>query len=141
MSFWLLKTEPGQYSYANLVSDSVAEWDGVTAPPAQANMRKMVPGDTCVIYHTGSERAAVGLASVERGPYPDPADQTGRRVLVDVRATEPLSRPVPLAALRTSKPFAGSPLLRMGRLSVVPLTQSQYEELLKLSRQAGPLPD
>jgi predicted RNA-binding protein with PUA-like domain len=137
MNFWLLKTEPGQYSYDDLVNDGVAEWDGVTAPPAQAQMRKMAVGDTCVIYHTGEQRSAVGLAGIERGPYPDPGDSSGKRVLVDVRAAKPLDHPVSLTALRASSAFAGSPLLRMSRLSVVPLTRPQYDELLKLSRRAG----
>jgi predicted RNA-binding protein with PUA-like domain len=134
MSYWLLKTEPGQYSYEDLVRDGVAEWDGVTAPPAQAHMRKMAVGDICVIYHTGEQRAAVGLANVERAPYSDPADPSGKRVLVDVKATQALVHPVSLSALRASSAFADSPLLRLPRLSVVPLTKPQYDELLELSR-------
>jgi predicted RNA-binding protein with PUA-like domain len=134
MSFWLLKTEPGAYSYSDLVVDGVAEWDGVTANPAQAQMRRMAAGDMCVIYHTGEERLAVGLARVERGAYPDPTDPAGKRVWVDLRPVAPLDRPISLAALKAHPAFADSPLVRMSRLSVVPLTRSQYDALLELSK-------
>jgi predicted RNA-binding protein with PUA-like domain len=108
-------------------------WDGVHNPQAQRYLRAMAVGDGCVVYHTGKERAAVGLAEVVRAAYPDPTDPTGRRCLVDVRATAPLARPVPLAALRADPRFAASPLLRQGRLSVVPLTDAQWEALLALA--------
>jgi predicted RNA-binding protein with PUA-like domain len=134
MRYWLLKTEPNDYSFADLQRDGVAEWDGVTSNPAQANMRQMAEADICVIYHTGDERRAVGLAAVARGPYPDPADPGGKRVLVDLRATEPLANPVPLSDLKGSPLFADAPLVRMGRLSVVPLTEEQFRELLRMSR-------
>ena len=102
MRYWLLKSEPSDYSYGDLLADGTVEWDGVTANPAQAQLRQMQPGDTCVIYHTGAERQAVGLARVERGPYPDPTDGKGKRVWIDLRATEPLARAVSLAALKAS---------------------------------------
>jgi predicted RNA-binding protein with PUA-like domain len=134
MSFWLLKTEPEEYSYADLVADGVAEWDGVTANPAQAQMRRMAAGDACVIYHTGDQRLAVGLARVERGPYPDATDPAGKRVWVDLRPMQALEHPVSLATLKEHPAFADSPLVRMSRLSVVPLTRPQYDVLLELSR-------
>lgn len=134
MAFWLLKSEPDDYSFADLVRDGQAEWDGVTANPAQFQMRQMQAGDRCVIYHTGGERRAMGLAEVVRGPYPDPTDPAGKRVWVDLRAGEPLDRPVTLGQLKVSPPFAGSPLLRMSRLSVVPLNEPQWQALLTLSR-------
>ncbi len=129
---WLLKTEPGEYSFADLVRDGVAPWDGVRNPLAQKHMRAMAVGDRCVIYHTGAERATVGLAQVVRGPYPDPDDPSGRWCLVDLRASRPLSRPVPLRILRADPRFAASPLLRQGRLSVVPLTAEQWQALMTL---------
>jgi predicted RNA-binding protein with PUA-like domain len=134
MSYWLLKSEPEEYSYTHLVADGKAEWDGVTAGPAQAQMRKIAEGDTCVIYHTGNERLAIGLATVVRGPYPDPTDPTGKRVWVDIQATEPLPRSVSLAELKADPAYEGSPLARLPRLSVVPLTQGQFEALMRLSR-------
>ena len=130
---WLLKTEPGEYSFADLVRDRVAPWDGVRNPQAQKHMRAMEVGDRCIIYHTGGERAAVGLAEVARAPYPDPDDPTGRCCLVDVRAGAALPRPVALATLRANARFADSPLLRPGRLSVVPLTADHWSTLLQLA--------
>ena len=132
MRYWLLKSEPGDYSFADLVRDRTSEWDGVTANPAQAQMRQIQAGDSCVVYHTGDERQAVGLATVTRGPYPDPVDPAGKRVWVDIGQPLALGRPVPLAALKASRHFADSPLLRMSRLSVVPLTEEQYREVLAL---------
>jgi predicted RNA-binding protein with PUA-like domain len=105
----------------------------VRNPQAQKNMRAMAVGDRCVIYHTGDVRAAVGLAEVVRAAYPDPADGTGRYCLVDVRAGAPLKRAVPLAALRTDPRFAASPLLRQGRLSVVPLAAEEWDALLAVA--------
>jgi predicted RNA-binding protein with PUA-like domain len=132
VQYWLLKTEPEEYRYSDLVRDGVAEWDGITAAPAQANLRKMVVGDTCVIYHTGNERQATGIASVERPPYPDPTDPAGKRIWVDVRAVDALPSPVSLAALKAHPAFADSQLVRMSRLSVVPLSEEQYRELIRL---------
>jgi predicted RNA-binding protein with PUA-like domain len=133
VAFWLLKSEPDVYSYADLVRDGDAEWDGVTANPAQFQMRQMGLGDRCVIYHTGDERRAIGLAEVVRGPYPDPTDPAGKRVWVDLRAVGELNRPVSLAELKNNPVYEGSPLLRMSRLSVVPLTEPQWQALLKLA--------
>jgi predicted RNA-binding protein with PUA-like domain len=132
VNYWLLKTEPDEYSYADLERDGSAEWDGITAAPAQANMRQMKVGDACVIYHTGGERQATGLAVVAREPYPDPTDPAGKRVWIDVQAAEPLALAVSLATLKANEKFAESPLLRMSRLSVVPLTELQYEEIRRL---------
>lgn len=136
MRYWLLKSEPDVYSFGDLVRDDLAEWDGVTANPAQAQMRQMEPGDSCLIYHTGGERRAVGLATVERGPYPDPTDAAGKRVWVDLRAGQSLAAPVGLAVLKTNLLFADSPLVRMSRLSVVPLTEAQHAEILRLSQSS-----
>jgi predicted RNA-binding protein with PUA-like domain len=135
VSYWLLKSEPHEYSFDDLVRDQVSEWDGVTANPAQAQMRQMRVGDLCVIYHTGDERRAVGQATVVRDPYPDPTDASGKRVWVDLRVGERLQRPVTLAELKASPAFSASPLLRMSRLSVVPLTPEQLAELQSLARR------
>jgi len=132
LNYWLLKTEPEEYSYADLARDGTAEWDGITAAPAQSNMRQMKIGDACVIYHTGNEGLAMGLAVVAREPYPDPTDPAGKRVWIDVRAAESLAKPVSLGTMKENPLFDGSPLLRMSRLSVVPLTEEQYEEIRRL---------
>ncbi len=92
MASWLVKTEPGEYSWADLVRDRRTHWDGVTNPQAQLNMRTMAKGDTVVVYHSQTDKAAVGLAKVVKTGYPDPTDANGRRVWVDiapVRATGP----------------------------------------------------
>lgn len=134
MSAWLVKTEPNEYSYADLERDGTAEWDGVTNALAQRHLRAMRPGDTCVVYHSGRERAAVGVAGVAGEPYPDPSDPAGKRVLVDLRAERRLARPVTLAALKADSIFADSPLVRMSRLSVLPL---EPEQLALIERLGG----
>ena len=131
MPCWLLKTEPSVYAFADLLLDRKTRWDGVSNAQAQLNLRAMLRGDPVAVYHSG-EKAAVGLARVARAAYPDPGDPEGRRVAVDLAAGEPLARPVTLAALRAEKAFGGSPLLRQGRLSVVPLTAAQWKVLLRL---------
>ena len=133
MADWLLKTEPHEYSFGELAREGETPWDGVRNATAQKNMRAMAVGDRCVIYHTGDERAAVGLANVVRAAYPDPADPKGRAVLVDIRAGQPLAQPVAMSRLREEPAFEGSPLVRQGRLSVVPLTAAQYARLLALA--------
>ena len=134
MAAWLVKTEPNEYSYADLERDGTAEWDGVTNALAQRHLRAMRPGDTCVVYHSGGERAAVGLAGVAGAPYPDPSDPAGKRVLVDLRAERPLAGPVSLTTLKAEPAFAASPLVRMSRLSVVPL---EPEQLALVERLGG----
>ena len=129
MAYWLLKTEPEEYSYADLARDRKAEWDGVTNPVAQRNMRAMQVGDECVIYHTGDQREAVGLAKVVRAGYPDPTDAAGKRVWVDLSPVRELERKTSLATIKADPLFAESALVRQGRLSVVPLTDAQFEKL------------
>ena len=137
MAAWLVKTEPNEYGYADLERDGTAEWDGVTNALAQRHLRAMREGDACVVYHSGGDRAAVGLARVARDPYPDPTDATGRRVWVDVRAERRLARPVALAELKADASFAGSPLVRMSRLSVLPLEPEQLATIERLGGDAG----
>jgi predicted RNA-binding protein with PUA-like domain len=131
MPFWLLKTEPSAYSFDDLRRDRKTRWDGVSNAQAQANLRAMRPGDEVAVYHSG-EKAAVGLARVARAAYPDPGDPEGKRVAVDLAAGDRLASPVTLAALRGDKAFDGSPLLRQGRLSVVPVTAAQWKVLRRL---------
>lgn len=132
MAAWLVKTEPNEYSYADLERDGDVEWDGVTNAQAQINLRAMQVGDSIVVYHSGGERAAIGLARVVRAPYPDPTDPAGKRVWVDLRAERRLDQIVPLATLKADIGFAGSPLVRQSRLSVVPLDDAQLATLERL---------
>jgi predicted RNA-binding protein with PUA-like domain len=126
MAYWLLKTEPGTYSYADLERDGETRWDGVRNATALQHIRAMQPGDTAVIYHSGDERQAVGLATVTTPPHADPEAGDPRWTVVDVRAERRLDPPVTLATLKANPVFAESPLVRISRLSVVPLTEDQF---------------
>ena len=127
-TFWvsmpyLLKTEPSEYSFADLQRDQTTVWDGVTNPVAVRNLRGMQKGDELVIYHTGDAKRTVGTASVVAVDTADPKSPS-----VTIRAGKSLA-PVPLAEIKANKLFSDSPLLRQGRLSVVPLTEAQYRYL------------
>ena len=121
---YLLKTEPSVYSFANLQKEQSTIWDGVTNPVAVRHLREMKPGDKLVIYHTGDEKSAVGTATVESVDAADPKEPRVR-----IKAGHLISHAVTLAEIKVSKLFADSPLVRQGRLSVVPLNQEQYEWL------------
>lgn len=136
MACWLLKTEPSAYSFANLQAERRTAWTGVRNPVAQRNLKSMAVGDRAVVYHTGDEKAAVGLAEVVRSAYPDPSDGAGTLSCVDLAPVRPLAAPVGLAAMKGHPAFAGSPLLKQGRLSVVPLTAPQWKAIEELSRGA-----
>src|SRR5713226_7117581 len=119
---YLLKTERTVYSFANLEKEKTTIWDGVTNPVAVKNLRAMKPGDRLVIYHTGDERQAVGTATVESVDVSDPKNPA-----VKIKAGKALAKPVTLVEIKANKLFADSPLLRQGRLSVVPLTAEQWK--------------
>jgi predicted RNA-binding protein with PUA-like domain len=123
-SAYLLKTEPSEYSFANLQRDKQTLWDGVTNPAAVKNLREMQPGAKLIIYETGEVRCAVGTATVESVNASDPQNPR-----VKIAGGKPLAHPVSLAEIKANKLFAGSPLVRQGRLSVVPLTSEQYQAL------------
>jgi predicted RNA-binding protein with PUA-like domain len=129
MSYWLLKTEPNAYSYQDLERDRRTRWDGVRNATALLHIRQMRLGDGCIIYHTGDVRAAIGLATVASDPYVDPDGDSEKWVVVDVEVGRPLPRPVPLADVKSDPAFQDSPLLRISRLSVVPLTDAQYRAI------------
>jgi predicted RNA-binding protein with PUA-like domain len=126
---WLLKTEPTEYAYGDLEKEGRTRWDGVRNPVALKNLRAMRRGDRLVVYHTGKEKAAVGLGEVVREAYPDPGSGDVKRIVVDVEPRGRLARPVPLAELKGLSAFARSPLVRQGRLSVVPLTAAQWKAI------------
>lgn len=121
---YLLKTEPSVYSFADLQRDGETTWDGVTNPAAVKFLRGMKPGDRLVIYHTGDEKTAVGTAKVVSVDATDP-----KVPLVRIKAGKPVKQPHTLAEIKTHKLFAGSPLINQGRLSVVPLTDAQWDWL------------
>ncbi len=124
---WLLKTEPSAYAYDDLERDGSTVWDGVTNPVALRNLRSMQVGDRVLIYHTGDEKAAVGLARVTRAAFPDPKQKNPKLVVVGLAAEGRLKRPVGLAEMKALPVFADSPLVRQGRLSVVPLSAAQWK--------------
>ena len=126
---WLLKTEPGEYAYEDLEREGRARWDGVKNPAAQRNLAAMKRGDRVLVYHTGDEKAVVGEAEVVREAYPDPKYPTGKLVVVDLEPRGRLARPVTLAEIRAIPSFAESPLVRQGRLSVVPLDAAQWKAI------------
>ena len=118
---YLLKTEPTEYAFADLVKDGATEWDGVSNPVAVRNLREMKPGARLVIYHTGDEKRAVGTATVVSVDAKDP-----KKPVVKIQAGKALAKPVTLEEVKKEKIFKDSPLVRIGRLSVVPLTKEQY---------------
>ena len=127
---WLLKTEPGAYSYADLERERRAVWDGVKNPVALRNLRAMKRGERAIVYHTGDEKAAVGVAEIVREAYPDPKASDERLLVVELAARRRLDPPVTLAQIKASALFKDSPLVRQGRLSVVPLTAAQWKTLV-----------
>jgi predicted RNA-binding protein with PUA-like domain len=124
--YYLLKTEPTGYSFADLQRDSVTEWDGVSNPVALRNLREMKPGTKLIIYETGDVKSAVGSATVESVNNDDP-----KNPVITIKAGPPIKRPVTLAQMKADPLFEDSPLVRQGRLSVVPLTSAQYKILTR----------
>jgi predicted RNA-binding protein with PUA-like domain len=122
--YYLLKTEPTEYSFADLQKDRETVWDGVSNPVAVRNLREMKPGVKLIIYETGDRKSAVGTASVVEVKVTDPKNPQ-----VKVKAGKPIAKPVPLGEIKSDKLFGDSPLVRIGRLSVVPLTAAQYKRL------------
>lgn len=121
---YLLKTEPTVYSFADLQREGTTIWDGVTNPVAVKNLRAMKAGESLIIYHTGDEKSAVGTATVVSVDASD-----AKNPQVKIKAGKPIAKPVTLGEVKANKLFADSPLVRQGRLSVVPLTEKQYKVL------------
>ena len=134
MAYWLLKTEPDSYSWDDLVRDKKTAWSGVANAAALKHMRTMKKGDLAFIYHTGDERAAVGIAEVVSAPYPDPEQKDEKLVVVDVKIKKKLPQPVTLATIKADKAFAGFDLVRIGRLSVVPVPEKMWERIEMLAK-------
>ena len=126
---WLLKTEPSEYSFEDLERAGRAVWDGVMNPVALKNLRAMKKGERVIVYHTGDQRAAVGVAEVTREAYADPKRRNTRLVVVDLVPVARLPRAVTLKEIKAMPLFSDSPLVRQGRLSVVPLTATQWTAL------------
>ncbi|MCA1562131.1 MAG: EVE domain-containing protein [Acidobacteria bacterium] len=130
---WLFKEEPANYSYDDLARDGKTSWTGVRNPLAQKNLRSVKKGDRIFFYHTGSEKAVVGIAKAAADAYPDPADKTGKLYAVDVEPVKKLKPPVTLAAVKADKAFASFALVRMSRLSVMPVTDDEWKRIEAMS--------
>jgi predicted RNA-binding protein with PUA-like domain len=135
MAYWILKTEPSEFSFADLRRDRRTRWSGITNAQALIHLRQMAKGDEVLIYHTGGEKALVGRATVVTPAYPDPEQADARRVVVDIDAGEPLPAPVSLAAIKADGAFAGLGLVRNGRLSVVPVPPAMWSRLEGMTRR------
>ena len=130
MAHWLFKTEPSEYSYADLVRDKRVVWEGVSNATALIHLRSIAKGDTVAFYHTGGEKAVVGLAEVVRGPYPDPRLGDAKRVVVDLKPVRAFATPLPLSEFRTDPVLRTTELVRNSRLSVMPLTSEHFARVL-----------
>lgn len=134
MAQWLVKEEPDHYNYAQLERDKKTVWAGVRNPLAQKHLRSIKRGDRIFYYHTGKEKAVVATAKAASDAYPDPNDKSGKLWVVDIVPDRRLARPVTLAEIKGDKAFASFPLVRMSRLSVMPVTDEEWDRIEKLSR-------
>jgi predicted RNA-binding protein with PUA-like domain len=130
---WLLKTEPSAYSFEQLEREGRATWDGVRNNLALMHLRAMKTGDQALIYHSGAAKAVVGVARIAAAAYPDPAHSDPKLVVVDLTPLRRLKRPVPLAEIRADPTLAEMPLIKMTRLSVMPVTAEQWKRLLAMA--------
>ena len=137
MSYWLFKEEPDHYSFADLERDGETVWSGVANALARSNLRKIKAGDRILYYHTGGEKAVVGMARAVGDAYDDPDDPSGRRAAVDIAPEGKLSRPVALAEIKSLKMFAKFPLVRISRLSVMPVKDQEWEAIVRMSGRSA----
>jgi predicted RNA-binding protein with PUA-like domain len=131
---WLFKEEPTSYSFEQFSKDGRTVWAGVRNPLAQKHLRSVKKGDRIFYYHTGNQKSVVGVARATSDAYPDPHDKAGKAVVVEVAPERALARPVTLAEIKASKAFASFPLTRLPRLSVMPVTDTEWKEIERMSR-------
>ena len=134
MAQWLVKEEPENYSYDQLERDGKTVWAGVRNPLAQKHLRSIRKGDRIFYYHTGKEKAVIAVATASSDAYPDPNDKTGKVFVVDVAPEKKLARPVTLSEIKADAAFASFALVRMSRLSVMPVSDAEWSRVEKLSR-------
>jgi predicted RNA-binding protein with PUA-like domain len=130
---WILKTEPSAYGFSDLVRDRRTRWEGVSNAVALKHLRSMLEGDDALIYHTGNEKSLIGLARIASAPYPDPSQKDPRLVVVDIEAGKALPRQVSLAEIKADPAFQNLGLVRLSRLSVVPVEPDQWKRLLAMA--------
>ena len=133
MAYWLLKTEPDCYSWDQLRADGKTVWDGIANALALKNLRTAVKGDLALIYHTGDQRSAVGIAKITSAPYPDPQQDDDRLTVVELKPLRALRHPVSLDQIKADPAFAGWDLLRISRLGVVPVPPKMWDRIQELS--------
>jgi len=134
-SFWLVKQEPSSYSWSDFVQEGKTSWTGVRNYAARNNLRKMQKGDEVLFYHSGEDKAVVGIAKVTRSAYQDPTAKEGDWTTVDIATVKPVRRPVTLREIKGNPRLKNIPLVRQSRLSVMALTESDFCEILKMSTQ------
>ncbi len=132
MAFWLMKSEPGAWSWDDQVSAGSAEWDGVRNYQAANNMKAMKPGDRAFFYHSVNEKRIAGIVEVVKEYYPDPSDASGRFGMVDVKALRPFETPVTLAQIKAAPRLAELALVRQSRLSVLPVNEDEWKIICKM---------
>jgi len=130
---WLFKEEPANYAFEAFVKDKKAVWSGVRNPVAQKHLRSVREGDRIFYYHTGNEKSVVGVAKALGDAYPDPNDKTGKAFVVDVAPVKRLARPVTLKEIKANRAFADFPLVRISRLSVMPVTDMEWKRIEKMA--------
>lgn len=133
MAYWLMKTEPSSWSWADQVKKGVEHWDGVRNYQANNNMKAMKKGDRAFFYHSVKEKAIVGIVEIVKEHYPDPGDQTGRFGMVDVKTVKPVKNPVTLAAIKAEPKLQDMALLKQSRLSVSPVREEEWKTILEMS--------
>jgi predicted RNA-binding protein with PUA-like domain len=132
MAKWLVKSEPTKYSWDDLVRDGQTEWDGVRNSMAQAHLKKMKVGDEVFYYHSQEGKDIVGIAEVTKEAYPDDTDESGRSVMVDLKAVKPFKTPVTLSQVKSDGRFSDLPLVRYSRLSVQPVPEDAWKQICEL---------
>ena len=137
MNRWLFKTDPETYSWNDLTAKKEDVWDGVANPLALKHLRSVKKGDAVLIYHSGEDKAVMGLAEASSAGYPDPKDKSGKLALVDLKVKAPLKNPVSLSDIKKEKKLASWELVRMSRLSVMPVTEEQWQFVMRKSESAG----
>jgi predicted RNA-binding protein with PUA-like domain len=136
MAHWLVKSEPGKYAFADLARDGKTVWDGVRNNAAALHLKSMKLGDEVLYYHSVEGLAVVGIAKVVREAFPDATDPTGRFVAIELAPVRPLKKPVTLAELKANPALADMAMLRQGRLSVSPVTDAEWAEILAMAKEA-----
>ena len=133
MKYWLLKSEPDAWSWDNQVKEGASMWDGVRNYQARNNLKEMKKNDLCFFYHSVKERSIIGIVKVVKEYYPDPTDKTERFVVVDVKATKKLKKPVSLDQIKENNKLKDIALVKQSRLSVMPLKKTEWEIIIKMS--------